>query len=146
LVILELKVLLLECDGVIEGELGSTFEDIRDGISGEVLIEERGDIAEDGANAFDWDLEGDGGQKGECIVGASSNARDGTIGENYNSFNRFGVLLHLCGNILHVECVLLTISSIGEPRCVEDANLGKRLCIISTFIKIRNLPLRRSCS
>jgi len=145
LVIFELKVLLLECDRVVEDELGTGFEDIRGGISSEVLIEDRGDIAKDGANIFDWDLEGDGGEEGECGVGTNSDARDGTIGENDNGSNRFGVLLQLCGNILHVQYVLSTISSVGEPRCVQDANLGKGLCILSTFINTWYLPLRHPC-
>jgi len=136
----------VECDGVIEDELGSSFEDIWDGISREVLIEDRGGIAKDGANVFDWDPEGDGREKGECGVGTNSDARDGTIGENDNGSNRVGVLLHLCGDILHVEPILWTISSVGEPRCVEDANLGKRLYILSTFMNTWYLPLRHPCS
>jgi len=146
LVTLKLKVLPLECDGVVEEELGGGFEDIWDSISGEILKEGRGEIGEDGANVFDWDPEGDGGQKGECVVGANSNARDGTIGENDNSVKRVGVLLHLRGDILHVESVLLAISSVDQPRCVEDANLRKRLYILSIFMNARNLPLRHSCS
>jgi len=53
----------LECDGVVKEELRSGFEDIRDGIFREILIEGRGEIAEDETNVFDWDLEGGSGQK-----------------------------------------------------------------------------------
>jgi len=57
LVIFELKVLLLECDEVVKEELRRGFEDIRDSIFREILIEGRGEIAEDETNVFDWDLE-----------------------------------------------------------------------------------------
>ena len=33
-----------------------------------------------------------------------------------------------------MEFVLSTISTVSQPRCVEDTDLGKRLCILITFI------------
>jgi len=118
--------LLLECDGVVKEELRSGFEDIRDSIFREILIEGRGEIAEDETDVFDWDLEGGSGQKGKCIVGTNSYARNGIIDDDDDDSNRFDVFFDPSGDTFHVEFVLLTISSVGRPRCVEDANLGKR--------------------
>jgi len=136
----------LQCDGVVEEELRSGFEDIGDSISREVLIEGRGEIAEDEANVFDWDLEGDGGQKRECIVSTNSYARDGTIDDDDGGSNRFDVFLNLSGDTFHVEFVLSTISSIGQPRCVENADLKRRLRISTVLTYTWYLQLRHSCS
>ena len=35
-----------------------------------------------------------------------------------------------------MELVLLNTADVGQPRCVEDANLGKRLCILTMFINV----------
>jgi hypothetical protein len=43
------------------------------------------------------------------------------------------VFLNLSGNALLVEFVLLNAASVGQPRRVEDPNLGKRLRISTTF-------------
>jgi hypothetical protein len=47
--------------------------------------------------------------------------------------------LNLSRNTLLVELVLLNTASVGQPRCVEDANLGKRLRIFTTFKKCWHL-------
>ena len=44
------------------------------------------------------------------------------------------MLLDLSGNILLVEFILLNTPSVGQPRCVEDTNLGKRS---QKFIKFK---------
>jgi hypothetical protein len=42
------------------------------------------------------------------------------------------VLLNLSNNTF-VESIMLNTASVRQPRRVEDANLGKRLCIPTTF-------------
>ena len=49
-VILNFEVLLLERNGVVEKEVRSAFENIRDGVPGEVLIERARDIGENEGN------------------------------------------------------------------------------------------------
>ena len=51
-VILNLEVLLLERNGVVEKEVRSVFESIRDGVPGEVLIERARDIGENEGNVI----------------------------------------------------------------------------------------------
>jgi hypothetical protein len=60
-VILVLKILLLERDGVVEEELRSVFETIRDCISGEVPMEGAQDIGEHEGNIMGQGLWEDGG-------------------------------------------------------------------------------------
>jgi len=66
-------------------------------------------------------------------VGADSDAREGTIGEDENGSEGTDVLLDLSYNTLLVELILLKARSVGQPGRVEDANLGKRLGILTTF-------------
>ena len=40
------------------------------------------------------------------------------------------MLLDLSRNALLVELVLLKTTGVGQPRRVEDANLGRRLCLV----------------
>ena len=61
---------------------------------------------------------------------ASGATRDGAIGENENGSEGVGVLRNLSRDVLLEELVLL---SVGEARTIEDANLGRRLYIITTF-------------
>ena len=92
-----------------------------------------GEIGEDAGYIFSRDLEGEGGQKAECIVGTNSEARDGAIGEDDNGGNSVDVLLNLSGNTFHVEFVLLTIAGVSKPRCIEDANLREGLFMLIMF-------------
>src|SRR6266853_1176455 len=43
------------------------------------------------------------------------------------------MLLDLSCNSPPLECVLLRITSVGQPWCVKDANLGKMLPLSTTF-------------
>jgi len=44
------------------------------------------------------------------------------------------VVLDLSLNTLLVELVLFNPAGVSETRCVKDANLGRMLCILTTFI------------
>jgi len=44
------------------------------------------------------------------------------------------MVLDLSLNALLVELILLNSTSISQTRCIEDANLGKMLYILTTFI------------
>ena len=44
------------------------------------------------------------------------------------------MLLYQIRDALLVELVMLNTASIGQPRCIEDANLGKMLRIRTTSI------------
>ena len=46
------------------------------------------------------------------------------------------MIQNLGRNALLVELVFLTTAGIGQPRRVEDANLGKRLPILITFTNV----------
>jgi hypothetical protein len=137
-IILELEVLPLERDGVVEEELRSVFENIWESIPGEVPMEGLETLVNMKAMLLARGFGEDGGQSGECIVGADSDARDGAIGEDENGSDGVDVLLDLSRNALLVELVLLKTASVGQPRRVEDANLGKRLRILTMF---KNLAL-----
>ena len=71
-----------------------------------------------------------GGESGECIGGADSDAGYSAIGEDENGGDGVDVLLNLSCNILLVELVLLSTASVSRPGRVEDANLGRRLCLV----------------
>ena len=129
--ILELEVLLLERNGVVEEELRSVFESIRDGVLGEILVERTRGICEHEGNVFGRVLGEDGRQSRKCRVGTNSGARDGTIGKDENSSDGVGLLLNLSRNTF-CELILWNAGIIGEPRCVEDTNLRKRLVLLTT--------------
>ena len=61
------------------------------------------------------------------MVGADTDAREGTIRENENGSEGTDMLLELFFNTSPVELVLLKAASVGQPRRVEDANLRRRL-------------------
>ena len=44
------------------------------------------------------------------------------------------MILNLCLNTLFVELVLLKVARVSQTGCVEDANLGKMLFILTTFM------------
>ena len=54
-----------------------------------------------------------GGQGGECVVGADSEVRDGTISEDENSSDGVDVILDLSRNVPLVELVLLQMVSVS---------------------------------
>ena len=119
----EHEVLLLEGDGVIEGELRRAVENAGDG---EVLVERAGEVGEHEGNVVGEGLGEEGGEGGKGIAGADRHARDGAICEDEDSRDRIEVLLDLSDDTLVVELVLLKTASVGKTRGVEDANLQRR--------------------
>jgi len=91
------------------------------------------DISEHEANIASQGLGEDGGQRGECIVGANGDAWNGAISEDKNCSDGIDMFLDLSRNTLLVKLVLLDTTSVCQPRCVEDADLRKRLCILVMF-------------
>jgi len=68
----------------------------------------------------------DGGQRRECTVSADSDTRNSAIGEDENGGDGIDVPLNLsCDNVI-VQLVLLSTASVGQPRRVENTNLGRR--------------------
>ena len=63
--------------------------------------------------------------------GCRPDAREGTIRENENGSEGTDMHLDLSHNTLPV---LMNTASVGQPRCVEGANLGRRLSILTTFM------------
>jgi len=59
--------------------------------------------------------------------------RDSAIGEDENRSDGVDMLLDLSCNTLLVELILLKTASVGQAWCVEDANLGKRLGLLTAF-------------
>ena len=133
--------LLLQRNGVVEEELRSVFESIRDGVRGEILVEGTRDIGEQEGNIIGRALGEDGGQSGECRVGPISDAWDSAIGEYEDGSDRVGFLLDLSRNTFLGGLVLRNTAIIDEPRSVEDANLRKRLPMLATFIIGGTYPL-----
>jgi len=88
------------------------------------------DIGKHKGNVAGQGFREDGGQGRERIVGADSDARDGTIGEDENRGDGVYVLLDLSRNTLLVDFILLDTASVGQSRGVEDANLGERSRIL----------------
>jgi len=60
-------------------------------------------------------------------VHADGDSRDGSIREDDYGGDRVEVLLNLSRDSTVVELVLLKITCLDEPRCIEDANLEKGL-------------------
>jgi len=58
-----------------------SLRNIWDGLGGEVLVEQARDICENEGNVT-GPVRENGGQSGQCIVGANSEARDSAIGED----------------------------------------------------------------
>ena len=59
--------------------------------------------------------------------------RDGAIGKDENGSGGIDMGLDLSCNTLPLECVLLKMAGVGEPRCVENAKLGKMISLQITF-------------
>ena len=121
----------MERDGVVEEEPRGVFEDIWNSISGEVPMEGARDIGEHECGVAGQGFWEDGRQSGECIVGADSDPRDGSISEDKNRSDRIEMLLDLSCNAPLMEFVLLNTAGVGQPGCVEDADLGERLCLLN---------------
>ena len=120
-----LKVLLLECDQVIEEESRSVFESLWDSVVGEVERDSVWNIREQEGNVTGQAFGEESGQGREYIVHANRDTRDGTVGEDENGTDDIEVILYFNGNALFVEGVLMKTPSISQSRRIEDANLGK---------------------
>ena len=125
-VIHEPMILPLERDGVVEKELWGVFKRLGDSMLGEVQVYQARDIGEHESNVVGSGLGDDGGQKGKCTAGGGRHLRDGAIGEDQNGTDELDVRLDLRLNPLVMDLVLLKTARMSQPRCVEDANLGKR--------------------
>ena len=68
---------------------------------------------------------------------AASARRDSAIDEDDNGSNVIEVFLNFSGNTLPVDPGSLKTSSIDQPRGVEDVNLTKRLCLLTTLKKLK---------
>ena len=137
-IIFELVVFFMKRNRVVEENFSCVFENIWDSVSAEVPMEQARYIGEHEGNILGQGLGEDRGQSGQRVIGADSNARDGAIGEDENGSNKVDMLLDMIHNTLLVELVVLNTASIGQPRCIKDANLGKRLHILTTLINASN--------
>jgi len=81
-------------------------------------------IGEHEGSVLGLDFGEGGGQNRQRVIGSDSNARDSAIGEDENGSDGVGMLLNLSRNALLMEFILLSTASVGQPRCVEDTNLG----------------------
>ena len=127
-VVLELGVLPLQSDKVVEEEVRCVLEDAWESTPGDVAMLRARDIGEHEGGVAGQGLGEDGGQRGECIVVPDSEPRGGAIGKDKNRSDRVDVLLDLSCNTVLVELVLTNTAHVGQPRRVEDADLGKSLC------------------
>jgi len=103
---IEVEEITLERDGVVEEKPRSRFEHVWYSLRGEVQRQRTRDVGEHEGNVARQRFGEDGGQSGECIVGANIDAWNGTIGEDQNGIDGVDVLLNFGGNILLVELVL----------------------------------------
>ena len=115
----------------------SIFEDIWESIPGEVLVEGARDIGEHEGKVVGRGRGEDGGQNGERMVGAGSDAGDSAIGEDKDGGDGANVVLDLCCNTFLVELVLPKVASVSQPGRVEDADLQKRLRVLTTLRNVR---------
>ena len=81
-------------------------------------MEESQDIGEHEGDVTGQRFGEDGGESGEWIVGADSDAWDSAIGEDEDSSDGFNVLLDLGRNTLLMELVLLSTAGVSQPRRV----------------------------
>ena len=132
-VIVDTDELSLERDGVVEGKARSVPEHLWDSRRNEVPSENIRDVCEHEANVGGQRFGEDDRQSGEYITGANVEAWDGAVGEDKNDIDGVDMLLDLSNNIRLVALVSLNTASVGQPRCVEDANLRKRSRIHTMF-------------
>ena len=114
----------MQRDGIVEEKLRSVLQNNWETVPGEGPMEGARDIGEHEGGVAGQGSGEDGGESRECIVGADRNMRDGAIRDNDDSSDGIDVFLDLDGNTPLVEGVLLSTPSVGQARCVEDANLG----------------------
>jgi hypothetical protein len=114
-------------------ELRRGFENIWYGVLAEIPWKSIRDIGKREGNVVGQIFGQGGGQSGERGAQAASAARDSTIGENENGSDIIEAFLNFCGNILLVDPGLLKTSIIDQPWHVEDTNLGKKLCLLTTL-------------
>ena len=114
----------------------SIFEDIWESIPREVLVEGARDIGEHEGKVVGRGRGEDGGQNGERMVGAGSDAGDSAIGEDKDGSDGANVVLDLGCNTVLVELVLPKVASVSQPGRVEDADLRKRLRVLTTLLDV----------
>ena len=130
--ILEFEIPPLERDGVVEKEPRGVFEPLWESIPGEILEERIRGVGKQEGNIFGSGWE-ESGESGEGIVNTESDAGDGAIGKEKNGSGGISVALDLSCNTFPVECILLKTAGVGEPRCVENTNLGETISLQTTF-------------
>jgi len=136
----EVEVLLLERDRVVEMELRSVLEQPWDSILGEVPREGTRDVGKNESNIVGQGFGEDGGQSGEYIVGADSDAGVSAIREDENGIDGVDVLLYFINNTPLVGLILLSTTSVGQSRCIKDANLGSSY-ELDLFTRFKTLAL-----
>ena len=67
------------------------------------------------------------------MVGACSDAGDSAISEDKDGSDRSNVVLDLGCNTFLVQLVLPKVTSVSQPGRVEDADLRKRLRVLTTL-------------
>ena len=110
----------------------SIFETLWECSGREILKERVRDIGEDEGNVVGQLSREDSGQSGERSVGTRRDTWSSAIGDDENGGDRVDVLLDLSGDTFFGGVVLWNTPRIGETRCVEDANLRKRLPLLTT--------------
>ena len=115
----------------------SSFEDFWDSVLREVQGEVCRRIGEQECNILGECFGEESGKRGESVVHADSDTRDGAIGKDNDSIDRVDMLLNLGRNALLVKLVLMNTTSIGQPGCIEDANLRERSHVVLIFTNTR---------
>ena len=128
---LETDVPSLERDGVVEVKPRGIPEHLWDTCWGEVKRKRTRDVCEDEGNVVGQRFGEDSRQSGEYIGCARGRAWGAAVGEDENNIDRVDMLLDLSNNILLVALVSLNTANVGQPRCVEDANLRRRSRILT---------------
>jgi len=121
---LELEVLPLERDGIVDPELRSVFEDLRNSVLAEVPGKGVRDIGEH-EGGISQTIGGDGRQSGDGVVQVAAAARDRAVGEDENGGDVIGVPHDLSSNSPFVEIRVLNTALLRESRRVENANLKR---------------------
>lgn len=114
--ILRLRKLLLERDGIVDAELTSVFEALRNGVLVEVPGKFVRDIGEHEGGVVGQAIREDAKQSGGDVVQVAAAARDGAVGEDENG-----------GDVLLDPLVGLAVLNLalGKTRCVENVNLKR---------------------
>ena len=141
--ILRLRKLLLERDGIVDAELTSVFEALRNGVLVEVPGKFVRDIGEHEGGVVDQAIREDAKQSGGDVVQVAAAARDGAVGKDEDGGDIIGVPHDLSSNSPFVEIRVLNPALLRESRRVENANLKKRLCLQTTLkmLALTTIPL-----